>query len=163
MYPICQRYKFKSKSQRPVAQTIRSAWCIRYVKGTNLKANHNTQQSGESAASVYPICQRYKFKSKSQPAAPEGRTPSRCIRYVKGTNLKANHNIALRTAGAALVYPICQRYKFKSKSQHFSPTVPKVLGCIRYVKGTNLKANHNYSIPYRNSTPGVSDMSKVQI
>ena len=67
VYPICQRYKFKSKSQHESLSKARDIWCIRYVKGTNLKANHNILFRMCVTHTVYPICQRYKFKSKSQP------------------------------------------------------------------------------------------------
>ena len=38
-----------------------------------------------------------------------------------------------------------------------------VARCIRYVKGTNLKANHNMANLVGYIAKGVSDMSKVQI
>ena len=92
--------------------------CVWYVKDTNLKANHN-----EAAKELYDfilclICQRYKFKSKSQP------TVALCIFFV-------------------ILCLICQRYKFKSKSQLNEYPCRPATYCVWYVKDTNLKANHN--------------------
>ena len=61
------------------------------------------------------------------------------------------------------VYLICQRYKFKSKSQPRGVPIPKRFRCIWYVKGTNLKANHNGKGASLNTQEGVFDISKVQI
>ena len=41
------------------------------------------------------------------------------------------------------LFPMVQRYKFESKSQHISEHGMITCGCFQWFKGTNLKANHN--------------------
>ena len=138
---------------------------------------------------LFPICQRYKFESKSQLCQKVIWMALNCFRYVKDTNLKANHNYlhilkiwAITVSDMSkiqiwkqittlskldvtylLLFPICQRYKFESKSQLHLAEYSARIYCFRYVKDTNLKANHNtlhgaVSLQYT-----VSDMSKIQI
>ena len=143
VYLMCQRYKFKSKSQliSPSSQTsFRCIWC---VKDTNLKANHNPVPSIGWNTLVYLMCQRYKFKSKSQQINAKKMELNGCIWCVKDTNLKANHNALFQRFHRQMVYLMCQRYKFKSKSQHSTRVIYLDNGCIWCVKDTNLKANHN--------------------
>ena len=160
------------------------------------------------------ICQRYKFKSKSQLFGMRVVTSIKCVWYVKDTNSKANHNelpIALRVEISVfdmskiqiqkqittfirllfqrfIVCLICQRYKFKSKSQQYAccwwlvnsvfdmskiqiqkqitTVVARVFGyyeCVWYVKDTNSKANHNEYRLIRMAELSVFDMSKIQI
>ena len=45
-----------------------------------------------------------------------------------------------------MLFPICQRYNFESKSQPPSDSRPASACCFRYVKDTILKANHNVEI-----------------
>ncbi len=49
MFPICQRYKFESKSQHKRSEHTAGACCFRYVKDTNLRANHNLLQLYEES------------------------------------------------------------------------------------------------------------------
>ena len=114
---ICQRYKFKSKSQLKWKSWKYTIQCVWYVKDTNLKANHNQLSTVYHHHRVCLICQRYKFKSKSQQFYSLNIFVDECVWYVKDTNLKANHNKVERVTLADRVCLICQRYKFKSKSQ----------------------------------------------
>ena len=41
------------------------------------------------------------------------------------------------------LFPIHQRYKFESKSQHLLSGKSSCLRCFRYIKDTNSRANHN--------------------
>ena len=137
---------------------------------------------------VCQIYQKYNFESKSLHTIKDGIVRRRCIRYVKSTILKANHNSLIRFCSATigvsdmskvqfwkqitthwpvwlsvfLVYQICQKYNFESKSQrgHVCPHLSQ--RCIRYVKSTILKANHNKDPELCLLKKGVSDMSKVQ-
>ena len=43
------------------------------------------------------------------------------------------------------LFPMVQRYKFESKSQHVDYMTGKDSSCFQWFKGTNLKANHNSS------------------
>ena len=86
----------------------------------------------------------------------------RCFRYVKDTILKANHNSLLQPCAAILLFPICQRYNFESKSQQRACSLKSLRGCFRYVKDTILKANHNRSVLFILLYHVVSDMSKIQ-
>ena len=134
---ICQRYKFKSKSQLRIDSVTQSMYCVWYVKDTNLKANHNSFIVRYFRFWLCLICQRYKFKSKSQHNHYHITHVGDCVWYVKDTNLKANHNVHIRYDALVGLCLICQRYKFKSKSQH----------CV-------------YHNGYYNT---VFDMSKIQI
>ena len=58
---------------------------------------------------------------------------------------------------------ICQRYKFKSKSQLPVGSLQDVRECVWYVKDTNLKANHNGIDEAKVNYLSVFDMSKIQI
>ena len=138
-------------------------WCVWCVKDTNSKANHNYITYIVYLYTVCLMCQRYKFKSKSQREVLEKLDELRCVWCVKDTNSKANHNAPLPTlqfrGGVFDVSKIqiqkqittyakwpfrnskvclmCQRYKFKSKSQR------QVLNTVRPI--------------------GVFDVSKIQI
>ena len=118
LFSICQRYNFESKSQRDGKWHCKDDCCFRYVKDTILKANHNyrewyqsvkdavfdmskiqfwkqittTEHSVILMLSLFSICQRYNFESKSQLALSAPNKPLSCFRYVKDTILKANHN-----------------------------------------------------------------------
>ena len=106
----------------------------------------------ELTDALYSIYQRYDFESKSQqiPLTPILRES--CIQYIKGTILKANHNLraSMRAAGEAVfniskvrfwkqittpfirnsrglgLYSIYQRYDFESKSQHIPFSLLKI-------------------------------------
>ena len=41
LFPMVQRYKFESKSQRITLNLMTRYCCFQWFKGTNLKANHN--------------------------------------------------------------------------------------------------------------------------
>ena len=87
----------------------------------------------------------------------------RCIWCVKDTNLKANHNVTGHMSREQKMYLMCQRYKFKSKSQHTLLDIIMLTGCIWCVKDTNLKANHNPQRQDQLFPTGVFDVSKIQI
>ena len=86
-----------------------------------------------------------------------------CFRYVKDTNLKANHNQSFFKETGTQLFPIRQRYKFESKSQLDWVSCQLVHYCFRYVKDTNLKANHNAPSDSRLQRVIVFDTSKIQI
>ena len=44
---------------------------------------------------------------------------------------------------AVSLFPMVQRYKFESKSQHVAVICTYSLGCFQWFKDTNLKVNHN--------------------
>ena len=114
---ICQRYKFKSKSQRTHHDVERAERCVWYVKDTNSKANHNhgrgikRQQWGVFDMSKIQIQKQITTIWRAM------RSCLWCVWYVKDTNSKANHNATLDNEIHRRVCLICQRYKFKSKSQ----------------------------------------------
>ena len=41
--------------------------CFQWFKDTNLKVNHNKDKQGYYRLELFPMVQRYKFESKSQP------------------------------------------------------------------------------------------------
>ena len=67
--------------------------CFQWFKDTNLKVNHNICKGNPMKLLLFPMVQRYKFESKSQPM-----------------------DIRLRIE--IQLFPMVQRYKFESKSQH---------------------------------------------
>ena len=42
---------------------------------------------------LFPMVQRYKFESKSQPRSQDHLPLSSCFQWFKDTNLKVNHNV----------------------------------------------------------------------
>ena len=86
LFSIRQRYKFESKSQLSERNRLRDLYCFRYVKDTNLKANHNYGLQHFSESRLFPIRQRYKFESKSQLYCIYDTDSPNCFRYVKDTN-----------------------------------------------------------------------------
>ena len=92
LFPMVQRYKFESKSQHSDPNKIRKMCCFQWFKGTNLKANHNLPTFWTFKTLLFPMVQRYKFESKSQPFVTRLEIATRCFQWFKGTNLKANHN-----------------------------------------------------------------------
>ena len=186
---MVQRYKFESKSQLYTAFGNRAACCFQWFKGTNLKANHNKPSDFLSSCKLFPMVQRYKFESKSQPYWSITTTSGCCFQWFKGTNLKANHNtgssaIARPTAvsnGSKVqiwkqittpeqayhvvsgLFPMVQRYKFESKSQRYRKRMIKEERCFQWFKGTNLKANHNESGNSKFRAGAVPNSSKIEI
>ena len=61
-----------------------------------------------------------------------------------------------------LLFSICQRYNFESKSQLKFLLPSPVHRCFRYVKDTILKANHNFKKILSYEFEAVFDMSKIQ-
>ena len=169
LFSICQRYNFESKSQLATLHLPLAVRCFRYVKDTILKANHNywqyywwprnavfdmskiqfwkqittTTSRFAHYTTLFSICQRYNFESKSQLKSNIQGCRIRCFRYVKDTILKANHNFCVfppsfcqavfdmskiqfwkqitttsqRGLSKETLFSICQRYNFESKSQ----------------------------------------------
>ena len=117
LYSICQRYRFQSKLQPVSAYDINPTNCIQYVKDTDFKANYNTLKQ--------LILKLH------------------CIQYVKDTDFKANYNPLSLAFKSAVLYSICQRYRFQSKLQRIGHLVALVIHCIQYVKDTDFKANYN--------------------
>ena len=169
MFSIRQRYKFESKSQQCVKNWHLSSHCFRYVKDTNLKANHNTLCIYQLFLSIvfdtskiqiwkqittrllysllrsqlFSIRQRYKFESKSQPPIIDAGLSAYCFRYVKDTNLKANHNQGARIVSEhRIVFDTSKIQIWKQITTIFHDGTQNG-NCFRYVKDTNLKANHN--------------------
>ena len=69
----------------------------------------------------------------------------------------------LPLSAAFKLYLICQRYKFESESQLVPFANSSFIGCIQYVKDTNLKANHNEDVFFFDVPRAVFNMSKIQI
>ena len=54
LFPLCQRYKFESNSQRTTNTTTIPIDCSHYVKDTNLKAIHNAPSSTPKLTLIVP-------------------------------------------------------------------------------------------------------------
>ena len=75
---------------------------------------------------LFPMVQRYKFESKSQHNGKIIVFDDSCFQWFKDTNLKVNHNYVNSTVLIPELFPMVQRYKFESKSQHgFKGSYPK--------------------------------------
>ena len=118
LFPMVQRYKFESKSQLASQKVVDWFGCFQWFKGTNLKANHNNSENENFIKMLFPMVQRYKFESKSQLDVLKGVGSFCCFQWFKGTNLKANHNVLIIVQQFLSLFPMVQRYKFESKSQH---------------------------------------------
>ena len=140
------------------------------------------------AHSLYSICQRYNFESNLQLPHHNRYTQKCCIRYVKDTILKAIYNFGftckfcdnavfdmskiqfwkqftttkLPASIFLTLYSICQRYNFESNLQPQQDSSGRVIGCIRYVKDTILKAIYNWTLFAHARPRAVFDMSKIQ-
>ena len=143
--------------------------CVWYVKDTNSKANHNIYWAILEAISGVFDMSKIQIQKQITTQRRMFVPSTRCVWYVKDTNSKANHNkdraiwegvngvfdmskiqiqkqITTRWFLSYIqgtVCLICQRYKFKSKSQRQRCCRQSRPGCVWYVKDTNSKANHN--------------------
>ena len=86
-----------------------------------------------------------------------------CFQWFKDTNLKVNHNAILGVIGTLLLFPMVQRYKFESKSQHTEAEFFAFDSCFQWFKDTNLKVNHNRNPQRYCKSRVVSNGSKIQI
>ena len=108
--------------------------CFRYVKDTNMKANHNIARNLSSGAiGVFDIS-KIQIQKQITTLTSIHLNSIRCIWYFKDTNSKANHNSGAFVKFLQPVYLIFQRYKFKSKSQLLSVSKTLYLWCIWYFK-----------------------------
>ena len=158
-----QRYKFSSKSQLMAdAGTVISV-VVATAKVQIFKQITTWHCVIVEIDVLLLLPQRYKFSSKSQPAAGDMRSFCGCCCYRKGTNFQANHNGrgAHETLVALLLLP--QRYKFSSKSQLLIGAALVIWSCCCYRKGTNFQANHNRVGRYDADTRVVVATAKVQI
>ena len=89
---MVQRYKFESKSQRNLEVGDIAVGCFQWFKDTNLKVNHNGLLLLVVIMLLFPMVQRYKFESKSQPMDEQTQAIIGCFQWFKDTNLKVNHN-----------------------------------------------------------------------
>ena len=174
-------------------------YCVWYVKDTNSKANHN--ECLFVLLDELTVFDMSKIQIQKQITTLFlGELQNLyCVWYVKDTNSKANHNARgvgnartptvfdmskiqiqkqITTGGVAYgldwkLCLICQRYKFKSKSQRVLTSfktcatvfdmskiqIQKQIttmtyschilwDCVWYVKDTNSKANHNFNWMY---------------
>ena len=163
LFPMVQRYKFESKSQQWSSLYRCNRCCFQWFKGTNLKANHNVLMFILKIWKLFPMVQRYKFESKSQPILSLSLSKSCCFQWFKGTNLKANHNCcgcywnvesAVSNGSKVQIWKQITTWRYKSSS---------CVSCFQWFKGTNLKANHNNAAAWSMANIAVSNGSKVQI
>ena len=117
LFPMVQRYKFESKSQRNAGTASNAGSCFQWFKDTNLKVNHNGAARHMRLFWLFPMVQRYKFESKSQQRNERMTGQAGCFQWFKDTNLKVNHNLPLMLLHSVRLFPMVQRYKFESKSQ----------------------------------------------
>ena len=137
VYLICQRYKFISKSQLVPLQVLLTVGVFDMSKIQIYKQITTYLLLVKFLLLVYLICQRYKFISKSQHRSFGGDQNSGVFDMSKIQIYKQITTYFAQLLSKPVVYLICQRYKFISKSQRIYPI-------IRYIGG-------------------VFDMSKIQI
>ena len=188
VFPIVQSYKFKSKSQLdvPVVQVGAGVsdssklqiqkqittyhrccgvvlGCFRQFKVTNSKANHNWKEGIKVNCKVFPIVQRYKFKSKSQLGYILPNALRRCFRQFNYTNSKANHNQKMFIYTHSLGVSDSSKLQIQKQITTRRVSTKEQGRCFRQFKVTNSKANHNRKSPCNLQQRGVSDSSKLQI
>ena len=93
LYSIYQRYDFESKSQQAVVIFLSIKAVFNISKVRFWKQITTEPLKWFMLLGLYSIYQRYDFESKSQLSAIVRAIISCCIQYIKGTILKANHNI----------------------------------------------------------------------
>ena len=137
--------------------------CFQWVKGTNLKANHNLIASTPLSEKVVSNESKVLIWKQITTSLPAGECLYRCFQWVKGTNLKANHNqrngdsfqgCVVSNESKVLIW----KQITTCANTHYAPTC-----CFQWVKGTNLKANHNCCFIGSERKPVVSNESKVLI
>ncbi len=162
--------------------------CMKYVKDTILKANHNVVilwwryfQAVWSMSKIqfwkqittaitvlnqflglYEVCQRYNFESKSQ---LDSRITHGILAVWSMSKIQFWKQItttSIYLTPSLLLYEVCQRYNFESKSQLFFNASIIGFCCMKYVKDTILKANHNHARTYFSRIKAVWSMSKIQ-
>ena len=137
--------------------------CFLWLKGTNLKANHNyIRLQGQSHRAV-SCGSKVQIWKQITTADNSPRLLPCCFLWLKGTNLKANHNLWCKQRCLGRLFPVAQRYKFESKSQPSRSSLLLLYSCFLWLKGTNLKANHNVTAIKVQLNGAVSCGSKVQI
>ena len=144
-------------------------YCFYWSKIQNLKANHNSALAWLSGQTIAFTGQRYKiwkqittgarpwllwrrllllvkdtkFESKSQLIGGFLTAVDDCFYWSKIQNLKANHNLMIRSSMASTLLLLVKDTKFESKSQLVTPASEQVSDCFYWSKIQNLKANHN--------------------
>ena len=93
----------------------------------------------------------------------EHRKQTRCIQWLKDTNLKANHN-CIRSLRLILiaVFNGSKILIWKQITTHLTPELLPT-GCIQWLKDTNLKANHNMIKSNTSLVSAVFNGSKILI
>ena len=95
---MVQRYKFESKSQLARSRATFLSVVSNGSKVQIWKQITTISQDITKTSKLFPMVQRYKFESKSQPIQVHTIVFSCCFQWFKGTNLKANHNIDKKVA-----------------------------------------------------------------
>ena len=143
LFQIPQRYRFSSKSQLILKQTVFYPVVLDTTKVQIFKQITTDELRNVEDVELFQIPQRYRFSSKSQPPQKSSVFLFSCFRYHKGTDFQANHNKTLKQMSdckvvldttkvqifkqittmtnifllACLLFQIPQRYRFSSKSQ----------------------------------------------
>ena len=92
---------------------------------------------------LFQIPQRYRFSSKSQPAAPVSPFSNVVLDTTKVQIFKQITTIQGDELVHTQLFQIPQRYRFSSKSQPKRTSTNTTFSCFRYHKGTDFQANHN--------------------
>ena len=137
--------------------------CFLWCKGTNLKANHNSCARTVCAGRDVSCGAKVLIWKQITTSAWFLSHWSRCFLWCKGTNLKANHNVCLRTL-LMLMDVSCGAKVLIWKQITTGEEIIIVSGwCFLWCKGTNLKANHNVGGSKRYAPIDVSCGAKVLI
>ena len=127
---ICQRYKFKSKSQLVCKIALAMLSVFDMSKIQIQKQITTVQMNLNKQVKVCLICQRYKFKSKSQRCSHLFLQKQSVFDMSKIQIQKQITTSSKVRVTKVEVCLICQRYKFKSKSQLRNYTQTAIRECV---------------------------------
>ena len=160
---MVQRYKFESKSQLGKTKDGLELVVSNGSKVQIWKQITTLNIIKRLLLLLFPMVQRYKFESKSQPVGEYGSNYGVVSNGSKVQIWKQITTLMERSIIFPLLFPMVQRYKFESKSQLFPYISECWFCCFQWFKGTNLKANHNSRNDDVPASKVVSNGSKVQI
>ena len=130
LYLICQRYKFESESQRYIHVLPELIAVFNMSKIQIWKRITTKKGKWNGNRLLYLICQRYKFESESQLNIWQDGSCGAVFNMSKIQIWKRITTGIQIIFTIALLYLICQRYKFESESQPFDWYISSYICCI---------------------------------
>ena len=142
-FSIRQRYNLKANHNAVDAETIRIVVVFQYVKDTIWKQITTCFIRYASLTGCFSIRQRYNLKANHNIHIRSNSCASVVFQYVKDTIWKQITTVLNFHVLISLLFFNTSKIQFESKSQHFLCSVYNMLGCFSIRQRYNLKANHN--------------------